>query len=443
MSLRIAKTAALALLFVAPACAVRLSDRNSPLPNGGVTGQNADCSQITPEPTGAPGGEAAPLLVGRFDMTDPERPRSDWSGNQFAARFEGSEVTIGLEVPDANRDVLFTAVIDDGEPFKFVVSGERENGVAKTGHTLATGLGPGPHSVLVHRDTEASSGGVVIFTGFNFGAGGKYLPPVQRPRKIEILGDSITCGYGNEGQHATCPFDLRVRDAVDEEGNPLYRENGARIEVRVPLSQNNYLAYGSVAARELDAEAVQLCWSGKGVARNYRETQPDGTPLEDALATMPDLYERTLANEPDTRWDFTKDPEYQVVVINLGTNDFARDELPPRNVADGIDLEEFRAAFMRMVQRVRQVRPNAHIFMAVPPMITDQFPLDDARSNARNVMKSVAAEFEANGDPRVYFIELVEQGTRYGLGCDYHPNLEVHRIMADQVAGAIRAKTCW
>jgi hypothetical protein len=40
-------------------------------------------------------------------------------------------------------------------------------------------------------------------------------------------------------------------------------------------------------------------------------------------------------------------------------------------------------------------------------------------------------------------MELVEMGVRYGLGCDYHPNLEVHRIMADQVVGAIRSKTCW
>jgi hypothetical protein len=40
-------------------------------------------------------------------------------------------------------------------------------------------------------------------------------------------------------------------------------------------------------------------------------------------------------------------------------------------------------------------------------------------------------------------MELVEQGTRYGLGCDYHPNLTVHQIMAQQTIGAIRSKTCW
>jgi lysophospholipase L1-like esterase len=431
------------MLLASPACVVRLSDRHSPLPNGGVTGPAADCSRIQPLPRGEPGGDAAAKLVGRYDMTDPAHPRSDWSGNAYEARFEGSELRIGLEVPDYNRDVHFSVVIDGGPRRDLVVSGELVNGGRQTTYTLATGLGPGPHSVLVQRDTEPSSGGPVIFSGFDLGPDGRFLPPVQRPRKIEILGDSITCGYGDEGDHATCPFDLRVRDAVDDNGAPLFNAKGVRVEVRVPLTENNYLAYGSIAARALDADLVTLCWSGKGVARNYRETQPDGTPLTDPLSTMPALYERTVANEPDKTWDFAAEAEPQVVLIHLGTNDFTRDELPPRNVADGIDLPQFRAVFLGLVERVRQVRPSAHIFLLLPPMISDQFPLDNARSDLRNTLNGIAREMNARGDAQVYFMELVEQGSRYGLGCDYHPNLTVHRIMAEQVIGAIRSKTCW
>jgi hypothetical protein len=40
-------------------------------------------------------------------------------------------------------------------------------------------------------------------------------------------------------------------------------------------------------------------------------------------------------------------------------------------------------------------------------------------------------------------MDLVEQGFRYGLGCDYHPNAQVHAMMAKQVIGAVRSKTCW
>src|SRR5262249_55834695 len=89
---------------------------------------------------------------------------------------------------------------------------------------------------------------------------------------------------------------------------------------------------------------------------------------------------------------------------------------------------------------VRKNRPNAHIFLALPPMVTDKFPLDNTRSDMRRILNDVVTRMN---DPKVYFIELVQMGTRYGLGCDYHPKLTVHQIMADQVAGAIQTKTCW
>ena len=214
----------------------------------------------------------------------------------------------------------------------------------------------------------------------------------------------------------------------------------------------------------LDADVVNTCWSGKGVERNYRERTNDAN----RLLTMPDLWrERTLAAKPvpqpgaepegtqAPRWDFSTEPEPQVVLINLGTNDFTRDVLKNNegnaydgdngdNVPDGdINLESFRDTFLNFVRDVRAKRPNAHIFLSLPPMVTDQFPLDDARSNLYSVLLFIAEEFERSGDTKVYAMQLVEQGTRYGLGCDYHPNLLVHEIMAEQVAGAIRSKTCW
>jgi hypothetical protein len=128
--------------------------------------------------------------------------------------------------------------------------------------------------------------------------------------------------------------------------------------------------------------------------------------------------------------------------MNVGTNDFARDANLD-GIPDGIDLTAFRAGYLAWVKFVRGLRPSAHIFLAVSPMLTDKFPLDDARSDMRRVLGSIVEELAAAGDAKVYRIELVEMGSRYGLGCDYHPNLEVHRIMADQVAGAIRSKLCW
>jgi lysophospholipase L1-like esterase len=306
----------------------------------------------------------------------------------------------------------------------------------------------------VMRSSEALFG-VTRWQPFTFV--GTQLPPTEYARRIEIIGDSITCGYGNEGPNATCPYNVPIRQAENADGELE--------DVTIPETQNIYLAYGSIAARKLSAEATTLCFSGKGVVLNYREQgvgegailNPDDKPDPDAKTTIPEYYKRTLATDaftPDLAadpndkagvpWPFNEPAEKQpqVVLINIGTNDFARDANQD-SIADGIDLGKFRAGYKAFVEFVRERRRGSEIFLAVPPMITDLFPLDDARKNFRAALQGIVGELNAAGDTRVHFIELVEMGTRYGLGCDYHPNLEVHRIMADQVVGAIRAKTCW
>ncbi len=476
------RTIACVALLTLPACVVRLSDRNSPAPNGGVTGESANCNAIQILPGGAPGGEAEPKLVGRYAFP-PETPGEalfDWSGNYITVRFQGtSKITAKLRLPgDVPQDQLFTFVVDDLPPATRQITVKRD---AAGNPTLEpeesydiVGLDPNkPHEVTIHKNTEAQKG-AVIFKGFDLN-GGTLLPPTRRPRRIEFIGDSIVCGYGNEGKNATCPFEVKVREVRDATGKPLVDEkSGQPVAVSVPLTENQYLAFSSIAARELDADAVTVCWSVKGVYKNYKERYlvENGQFVRDAAGnrvvdpestvTVPDLWEtRTVANdEKGFKWDFaTEKPEEmpQVVFISLGTNDFSRDtqeaasdpgQLEGNNVPDGLlndpaEREKFFQAYLALVEKVREHRPDAHIFLATPPMVTNQFPLDNARDNLRNALLRIVHEREAKGDKKVYQMDLVEQGFRYGLGCDYHPNLEVHRIMAKQLVGAVRSKTCW
>lgn len=428
--LRASRSLALVCAFVLPACVVRLSDRNEPLTNGGVTGGLLDCSAAKILGTGAPGTDAKTKYVGRFDFTDPTKPAFDWSGNSMSARFEGSQVTWGFE---AGVEIVFEVKIDDLPSVEVILGGKHP---ASSTHEVSSGV----HEITVVRSSEALFG-AGRFVPFTF-PGGKQLPPTERPRRIEYIGDSITCGYGIEGANATCPYDVEVR----RETNP----DGTVNVVKIPRTQNIALAYGSLAAAALDADAVTLCFSGKGMIQNYREQTGEYVKLEqgqdvdpDAKTLIPDYYKRVFASEPQSPpWDFTKEPEPAVVVINVGTNDFSRD-VDQNSVAEGLDLNAFQDGYRRFVDFVRGKRPKAHIFLALPPMVTDKFPLDNARTDFRRILNTIVREMNAAGDAQVYFIELVEMGTRYGLGCDYHPNLEVHRIMAEQVAGAIRTKTCW
>src|SRR5262245_22422195 len=156
MSLRRASKLAVVALVAAPACVVNLTDRNAPLPNGGVTGAPTDCSTIQIVGRAALGTTPEIRFVGRYDFADPARPRYDWSGNYISARFNGSEVTAGLKTIDGN-DLLFEAVVD-GQPIaqdggKIRVTVDRES------YPIATGLNPNvPHEVVLHRNTEVQKG---------------------------------------------------------------------------------------------------------------------------------------------------------------------------------------------------------------------------------------------------------------------------------------------
>jgi lysophospholipase L1-like esterase len=473
MAIRL-RTLACAAIFVLPACAIRLTDRNSPLENGGVTGPPADCSKVTPEPGGSYAGEAAPKFVGRFAVVQSDDPDSpvhhvfDWSGNYITVRFQGTDrITIKLAITgEIPQDQMFEFVVDDLPPDNRRITVKENAAGVPTNIPLENydiiNLDPKvPHEVTIYKNTEAQKG-QVIFKGFDL-HGGTFLPPTRRPRRIEFIGDSITCGYGNEGKNATCPFEVKIRDARDANGN-IVMKNGKPAAVTVPVTERQYLSFTALAARELDADAVTICWSGKGVYKNFKERVvrlPDGSvgPEPDSQTTVPELWRaRTLAtdNQNGTPWNFTSEPEEEkpdVVVVTLGTNDFARDTEPPSNdpdklagdnvpdgdLGDPAELERFYEKYLAFVKEIRQHRPKAHIFLANSPMLTDQFPLDNARSTLRDVLRRIAAEM----DDKVYAMDLVEQGFRYGLGCDYHPNLTVHAIMAKQLVGAIRSKTCW
>ncbi|MBX3259142.1 MAG: hypothetical protein KF782_05580 [Labilithrix sp.] len=469
------RTLACVTSLMLPACVVRLAERNAPKENGGVTGAPADCSVVQPLPNGAAGGDAAPKFVGRFAFPEdsPGEPMFDWSGNYITVRFQGtSKLTVKLQLTGAvPQDQMFTFAVDDLPPESRRITVKND---AAGNPTLepqeaydVDGLDPSrPHEVTIYKNTEAQKGSIV-FKGFELN-GGTLLPPTRRARRMEFIGDSIVCGYGNEGKNATCPFEIKVRDAKDAQGNPILDANGNPVAITVPITENQFLSFTSLTARELDADAVTICWSGKGVYKNYKERfkrdpqTNEIVPDDDTFTTVPELWEtRTIASDFEGfKWDFsTEKPEEvpQVVFISLGTNDFSRDTLPVAtdptklsgdNIPDGdmndpAEREQFFQKYHELVKKVRQRRPDAHIFLAVPPMVTDQFPLDNARRNLRDALLRIVAEQERVGDGKVYQMDLVEQGFRYGLGCDYHPNLEVHRIMARQLVGAVRSKTCW
>jgi lysophospholipase L1-like esterase len=302
--------------------------------------------------------------------------RFAWPGVSFQARFTGTQAAIGLsDGTNANR---FTVVVDSDAPRTLTTA------AGQTSLSLAAGLSSGTHDLLVWRNTEASIG-VTTFTGITgFSAGGALLAPATGPnRRMEVIGDSLSVGAGVEG-NAACPGGI---DAFT----------------------NNYLAYGSIAARAVGADVVTIAWSGIGVYRNF-----DGSTTN----TMPARYPYSIPND-QTPWDFTR---YQpdVTIINLGTNDFGPGD-------PGVPYE---SAYVAFVQAVRAKYANT------------RFILIDMYGGVRLTrINDVVAALAATGETRVESLSF--SAAQNNLGCNQHPNAAGQAAMGAVLSTQLRTLMGW
>src|SRR6266542_945376 len=187
-------------------------------------------------------GAPAVRFIARVDRTDPAGARFDWSGSTILARFTGSSIGVRL----SGKANYFDVRIDGTLQPTLVTSADKQ------AYPLASNLAAGPHELSVFRRTEARQG-ETTFMGLILDPAGALLPPPPPSgRRLEIVGDSTTCGYGDEGKDANCPF--------------------------TPATENYDVAYGAVAARVVGAELITIAWSAKGMYRNFagdmNETMP-------------------------------------------------------------------------------------------------------------------------------------------------------------------------
>ncbi len=334
----------------------------------------------TPEPT-----EPGVLLIGRFDQSNSSGPKASWGASTVKARFQGTAIGANLT---SSGDNWFNVIVDGNVLPPVNITAYTAQPV-----TLASGLTSGTHTIEVVKRTEGNQG-EMQFLGFTFPQGGSLLaPPKAAARRIEFIGDSITCGYGNEGTSQYQSFTAK--------------------------NENAYLAYGSVTARLLEADQVTVACSGKGVIRNYGG---------DTNQMMPDLYPRTLTWNPNLLWDYTQWQPH-VVVINLCTNDYSIG-IPNRY--------QFTTAYADLVQEVRGQYAGAVIYCAVGPMLSGE-----NLNSARDYISSVVNDMNSSGDTKVKFIEFPAQTGALGFGEDWHPSVRTHQLMADQLANRIRSDLGW
>ena len=220
-------------------------------------------------------------------------------------------------------------------------------------------------------------------------------PQVPHRKYIEIIGDSVAAGA-----------------FIYPDGDYFQRESG-------------YLAFGPRLARMLNADWSCVASSGEGAVRNNEEKAPYNAKHAE------DQIERAFYTQIEPRWSSGMD-DPDLVILAYGENDFNDAEHRPTDIY-------FKRQYKNLILKLREFRPDSVIFCVTPANIVTS-------RQAVPGMSGAVDELRAEGDTKVYFIDLNEQGQLLD-DSDFldgvHPLASGHEKMARFLLEKVRTVLGW
>jgi len=285
---------------------------------------------------------------------------------------------------------FFAVVIDGGEPI--MVQSKSDTLVH-----IKSGLKQGTHSIAINQCTESADVDFPVFYGLQLDKGATLGETPKLPeRKIEFIGNSITCGKG-----ALDNTKLKNRDDI--------------------AFENWYISYDAQVARRLNAQCMVVARSGIGIYRN------NGGKFKGDDDTMQYFFPRTLLRADSEMWDFNLyTPD--LVVINLGTND----------TAQTYDVNLYKEGAKKFLKDVRSHYPNATMVVLTGPMRSGKRLLDQKAG-----LDYAVAQLKAEGDENVYRYDIPYDNGKYGYGTGHHPSVGEHGHMADILTEYLKKLMNW
>lgn len=331
-----------------------------------------------------PANHPAIQYIGRVDFSNPIKPRFWASGAYLIFRFNGTSCILEI-----NDEVIYGMVhnyleiqLDNQPAFRLQLK-EKMNKI-DLGAYLTRG---GAHTVLICKNTEAENGYLEML-GVQCE---KLLPPPALPvRKMEFIGDSITCGFGADESLMKC----------SDKNAQWYDQHSA------------YLAYGPTTARSLNAQYHLSSVSGIGLVHSCC----------DKKMVMPQVYDKVSMAKNEIPWDFSR---YQpdVVTVCLGQN-------------DGIqDSTLFCTAYVNFALRLRGYYPKARLIFLSSPMADKTL-----KAALMKYITAVQAELLKRGERNTgaYFFTK-----RSVSGCSSHPSQAEQKEIAAELTAYLKKTLKW
>lgn len=246
------------------------------------------------------------------------------------------------------------------------------------------------HKIRIVKVTENLKTGIGID---GFFMEGEILQQKERGtrRKIEFIGDSITCGFGNE---------------TKDKERPFYSNE-----------ENGWLSHAAVAARKLGMDWNMVCISGICLGR--REALPMPYAMNELYPYTDRVLEDRLERKEYQLWDFgSNKPDY--IVLNLGTNDSngIMGDVNPENEEKKFHKEYYE--FLEMLRKCNGI--EVKIICALGSM--DYYLY-------HHIVEIVTEYRENTGDKNIIYFRYPKIHFMDPLGACYHPHVATHEKMAD------------
>lgn len=338
----------------------------------------------------------------------------NWSCAGFTFTYTGTQVEIDVvafedQYPGEGQNLPWMAIFvdEEAEPRRIFSLAEGEGRYVLL-HTET----PQTHTLRVVKRSENSKGRAGLKRVLVEGEI-THIPPEIGGKKIEFIGDSITCGFGGEMSADTAVFSTK-------------EENGLE-------------SYAAIAADLLEAayhcvciSGIPLCWAAD---KNYRIVLPEYPEYATSARTMTGYYEYADRfheeaggmTEGFTPWDFERfKPD--AIVVNLGTNDAFRMRVSGNDPREEKHFKYQYIAFLHTLRRCNG--PQAVIACTLGSM--DYFLYD-------TIEKAMAEYKQDTRDERVFcmkFGAIDPWGEKIGgLG---HPSAQTHLRMGHELARALK-----
>ncbi len=303
-----------------------------------------------------------------------------WSASGFSLRFKGEAVAVSfLELlstsdPDASENERNIAVLleIDGVRHKSYVSGC--DSVA-----FADGLADCEHTLRLLKLTESMEPLRVSEVQICGTEPALLCAPAQPTRRIEFIGDSITCGYGIWGARSTF----------------------------IPFEEDPTSAYAFLSGERLGCDTRLISWSGRGIVRDCEGG------LGDRFFEFFVRSERGCGAHDFSLW------QPDVVVINGGTNDTSSGIVSDAEFEDGV---------RELYRLVRSVYPRAEILFFYGAM----------GQRYDEAYRRVVGEL-CKSDSSVRYLPTAPLNADEGeMGANGHPSVKCNQRLADELCATLR-----